>query len=51
MIVIFKKMVNNVRVVTILGARNVFVKSCKQTLGSLTNLVATARAMNVIDHI
>ena len=51
MVEIFIEMVGNIFVFTFFGAGVVFVESLKQISGSLTNVVAAAWAMNMIDHI
>ena len=51
MVGIFVEVVGNVCVFTFVGAGVVFAESCKQISGNLTNVVAAAEAMNMIDHI
>ena len=51
MVKIKKQKISNVHVFTFLEAGIVFVESCEQVSGTLTNVVAAAQTMNVIDHI
>ena len=51
MVGIFKVVVSNVRVCIFLGAGIVFAESCQKISGSLINVVAAAKPINMIDHI
>ena len=51
MVKIKKQKISNVHVFTFLEAGIVFVESCEQVSGTLTNVVAATQTMNVIDHI